>query len=104
MARILIGVPHKPQRDTKLFDESLSLFMKEVRKKHQLEYCEYHGNRVDEVREEIIKELFRTNNEYLLFQPAYYLQLGDLCQECRTKLFDIVKAAFPHAKLVKKDD
>ncbi len=44
------------------------------------------------------------HNEYLLFQPAYYLQLGDLCQECRTKLFDIVKAAFPHAKLVKKDD
>ncbi len=44
------------------------------------------------------------HDSYFNFQSEYYLQLGDLCQECRTKLFDTVKAVFPHAKLIKRGD
>lgn len=67
MARILIGVPRGPGRDTTLFDESLSLFMYKLKNKHEVRYCERRGNRVDEVREEIVKEFLLGDWEYLLF-------------------------------------
>jgi len=38
------------------------------------------------------------------FGPCYFLELGDLCVKCHKKLFDTVKAVFPHAKLIKTDD
>ena len=67
MAKVLIGVPRKPGRDTRLFEASLSLFISELEKEHEIEFCERHGNRVDEVREEIVREFLSTDNHLLLF-------------------------------------
>jgi len=45
-----------------------------------------------------------SDNHYYSFQSEYYLDLGDLCQECRIKLFNAVRVKFPHAKLEKRND
>ena len=45
-----------------------------------------------------------SDHGYYDMYPQYHLDLGDLCQDCREKLFSIVREEFPHAKLKKMND
>ena len=67
MAGILIGIPRKPDRDTRDFDESLSHFIEEIKGEHEVDVYEFSYGRVDVAREKVVDFFLKTGFGFLLF-------------------------------------